>query len=94
MGVRAGQLVFVKWNKTEALFFPRRTKDKANGRDTVPAPEVKENFPICTCTGRLPGGHVGGGNTPRACMVESVLVKLCATRVGEGPRMDQMWKKK
>lgn len=77
MGLWAGQLVFVKWNKIEALFFPRRSKDKANGRGEVPAPEVKENFPVCTCT-------VGGGTTPPACVVESILVKLCATRVGGG----------
>ena len=28
MGSWAGQLVFVKWGKTEALFSPRHPKDK------------------------------------------------------------------
>ena len=32
MGPWAGQLVFVKWSKTEALLSPRHSKDKASGR--------------------------------------------------------------
>ena len=94
MGLRAGQLVSVKWNKIEALFFPSRSKDKANGRDKVPAAEVEGNVPVCACTGRPLGGHVGGGTHPQAWVVESISVKLCATRVGEGAGTGQMWKKK
>ena len=90
MGLRARQLISVKRNKIEALFFPRRSKDKANGRDKVPAAEVEENVPVCACTGRPLGGHVGGGTTPQAWVVESILVKLFATWVGEGAQMGQM----
>ena len=47
--------------KTEPLFSPRYSKDKASGRswvllkqrDKVPTPEVKEDFPVSTCSGSL-----------------------------------------
>ena len=32
MGPWAGQLVFVKWSKTEALFSPGHSQDKASGK--------------------------------------------------------------
>ena len=32
MGPWAGQLVFVKWSKTEALLLARYSKNKASGR--------------------------------------------------------------
>ena len=60
-GLWAEHLVFVKRSKTEPLFSPRHSKDRASGkswavlkqRDKVASPEVKEDFPVCTCTGRL-----------------------------------------
>ena len=59
LGSWAGQLAFVKWSRTEALFSPRHSKDKASGRswallkqrDKAVTPEVEEDFPVCTRTG-------------------------------------------
>ena len=67
MGLWAGHLVFVKWNKIQALFLPRHSKDKASGksralleqRNKVSTLEVKEDFSICMCSGRLLGGQKG-----------------------------------
>ena len=47
------------------MFLPRLSKDKARGkswalikqRDKVPAPEVEEDFPVSTCTGRFLGSQ-------------------------------------
>ena len=52
VGLWARHLVLVKWSKTERLFSPRFSKDKASGRswvllkqrDKVPTTEVKEDF--------------------------------------------------
>ena len=71
VGLWAGHLVFVKQSKTELLFPPRHSKDKASGksgallkqRDKVPIPEVKD-CPVCTCTGRLLGSLKGRGLHP------------------------------
>ena len=69
VGFWAGYLVFVKWNKIQALFSLRYSKDKASGKswalleqkDKVPPPEVKESLPVCTCAGRLLGVRKGRG---------------------------------
>ena len=34
----------------------------------MPTPEVKENFPVCTCAGRLLGGQKGRGRHPIICV--------------------------
>ena len=93
----ARHLVFVKWSKTELLFSPRSSKDKASGkswallkqRDKVPALEVKEDFPVCTCAGRLLGGWKGRGTHPisvdmhpEASAVGSTLEKRCSHILG------------
>ena len=68
-------------------------------------PEVKENFPICTCTGRLLGyqkwrGHhpiIGvphNNNIPTAFCGRTHLRKMLCMRVGESPRTGQSWEKK
>ena len=70
MGLWARHLVLIKWSKIGALFSPRLSKDKARGktwallkqRDKVPAPEVKEDFPVSTCTGRFLGGQKWRGS--------------------------------
>ena len=61
-------------------------------------PEVKENFPVCTCAGCLLGGQKGRGRHP----IISVdipptglwggihLSKKLRTHVGEGPRAGQV----
>ena len=67
MGPWAGHLVFVKWSKIQAFFSPRHSKDKASDksralleqRDKVSTPEVKEDFSVCMCSGRLLGGQKG-----------------------------------
>ena len=72
MGLWARHLVVIKWSKTEPLFSPRHSKDKASGknwaqlkqRDKVPTAEVKEDFPVCTCEGMLLGVKKGGDPTP------------------------------
>ena len=53
-------------------------------------PEVKENFPVCTCAGRLLGGQKGRGCHPIVCVdmhpqasgVGSSLAKSCARMWG------------
>ena len=60
MGPWAGQLVFVNWSKIEALFSSRLLGDTVSGksyevRDKVPTPEVREDFFVCKCAGRLLG---------------------------------------
>ena len=63
-------------------------------------PEVKENYPVCTWAGRLRGGQKGRRRHP----IISVdihpqasggihLSKKLRTRVGEGPRAGQVWKR-
>ena len=69
MGPGAGQLVFVNWSKIEALFSSRLLGDNVSGksyevRDKVPTPKVKEDFPVCTCAGRLLGGQKGRESNP------------------------------
>ena len=67
----------------------------------MPTPEVKEHFPVCTCTGRLLGGQKRSGPHPIRSMdihtqdsaVRSTLEKLW-TRLRKGPRPSQLWRKK
>ena len=63
--------------------------------------EVKENFPVCTCTGRLLGGQKGrgcypimSGHAPTVLHGGIHLNKELCTHLGEGPRTSQVWKKK
>ena len=58
----------------------------------MPAPEVKENFPICTCAGRFQGGqkrereglpaHNTRGHTPTGLRLEAILAKSGAHILG------------
>ena len=59
-------------------------------------PEVKENFPVCTCTGRL-GGQNGRGHHPVMCghaptgLCNGIhLSKKLCMHVGKGPRTGQV----
>lgn len=58
MGPWVGHLVFVKWGQTEDT---PRTKLVAEAdlcrRDKVATLEVRGNFPVSACKGRLLGGH-------------------------------------
>ena len=53
-------------------------------------PEVKENFPVCTCAERFLGGQKGRGChpiisvdiQPQASAMESILAKICARKLG------------
>ena len=53
-------------------------------------PEVKENFPVCTYTGRLPEGQKVTGHhpiisvdiPPQASVLKSILAKSCAHMLG------------
>ena len=63
--------------------------------------EVKENFPVCTCTGRLLGGQKGrgcypimSGHAPTVLHGGIHLNKELCTHLGEGPRTSQVWIKK
>ena len=107
-------LVFVKWSKTDALFSPRHSKDKTSGkswallkyRNKVPTPQVKEDFTVCTCAGRLLGGQRGRakkegapdynkcGSAPTSLHGGILLSKNLPTYLGKGPRTSQVWKKK
>ena len=98
VGLWAGHLVFVKWNKIQAFFSPRHSKDKASGkswallkqRDKGPVPEVREDFPICTQEERPLGGQKGSGPHPirsvdmhpQASAVGSILAKSCVCILG------------
>ena len=63
-------------------------------------PETKENFPVCTCGGRLLGGQKGRGHYrspitsvdmhPQASEVGSILAKKCVHVLGECPRAGQV----
>ena len=54
------------------------------------SPEVKENFPVCICAGRLLGGPKERGHhpiisvdiSPQASAVGSILAKSCARILG------------
>ena len=60
-------------------------------------PEVKENFPVWTCAGRLLGGQKGRGHHPiisvdiypQVSAVESILANSCTRSLGRvlGPVM-------
>ena len=72
MGLWARHLVVIKWSKTEPLFSPRHSKDKASGknwaqlkqRDKVPTAEVKEDFPVCMAQESFFGLTKGVGPHP------------------------------
>ena len=99
----AGQLLFVNWSKIEALFSSRFSGDNASGksyevRDKVPTPKVKENFPVCTCAGRLLGGskregvqpHIKCEHAPTGLYGgESIVTKSCTCIPGKvlGPQV-------
>ena len=60
-------------------------------------PEVKENFPVCTCAGRLLEGQKGRGRHPVMCGHTPTglcggihLSKKLHMHVGEGPRASQV----
>jgi len=63
-------------------------------------PEIWENFPVCTCGGRLLGGQKGRGPSPspiinvdmhpQASEVGSILAKRCTHILEECPRARQV----
>ena len=63
----------------------------------MPTPEVKKDFPVHTCAGRLLGGQKARGlhpiiskdMHPQASVVGSILKKLCR-HLGESPRTSEM----
>ena len=69
--------------------------------DKMTTPEIKEDFPVCTCAGRLLRGHKGRGHHPIIGAVklpigfhlESVLAKKICTHIGKGPRTGQVQKR-
>ena len=90
MGPWAGQLVFVNWSKIEALFSSRLLRNSASGksyeaRDKVPTPKVKEDFPVCTCAGRLLGVQKGRESNPILSVnmhPQAILTKSCTYILG------------
>ena len=63
-------------------------------------PEIKEDFPVCTCTGRLLGCQEGGAPSHNKCgHVPNAVGEICLRKklhmhLGVAPRTSQVWRQK
>ena len=109
MGPWAGQLVFVKWRKIQALFSLRHSKGKTYGKSWallkqryVPTPEVKERLPCLRMCKKDSWGpkreeispYNKGGHAPIGLYVGIHCSKKLHTYLREGPRTSEVWRKK